>query len=127
ACYAACREAVTRARRGKGPTLIDAKIWRINAHTSEDNHLKYRTPEEVDEAAGHDPIARFTGWLIERGWITPDGAADVQSRCDKEASDAADRAEEQPDPVPEDAMKKIGRASCRERGKGRAGGGTVGK
>ena len=106
-CYAACREAVTRARRGKGPTLIDAKIWRINAHTSEDNHLKYRTPEEVDEAAGHDPIARFTGWLIERGWITPDGAADVQSRCDKEASDAADWAEEQPDPVPEDAMKNL--------------------
>ena len=52
ACYAAVREAVARARRGEGPTLIDAKIWRINAHTSEDNHLKYRSQEEIDEASG---------------------------------------------------------------------------
>ena len=39
ASYAACKEAVARARRGEGPTLIDAKIWRLNSHTSEDNHL----------------------------------------------------------------------------------------
>src|SRR4030081_548676 len=66
ACYSVCREAVDRARRGEGPTLIDAKIWRINSHTSEDNHLKYRTKEEIAEASGHDPIARFAGWLVGR-------------------------------------------------------------
>src|SRR6202158_6630236 len=42
ASFAACREAVERARSGDGPTLIDAKIWRMNSHTSEDNHVKYR-------------------------------------------------------------------------------------
>jgi 2-oxoisovalerate dehydrogenase E1 component alpha subunit len=107
ACYEACSEAVARARLGEGPTLIDAKIWRINSHTSEDNHLKYRTREEIDEAAGHDPIARFTAWLIERRWITADGAAAVQAACDQEASDAADWAEQQPDPLPEDALKNV--------------------
>jgi 2-oxoisovalerate dehydrogenase E1 component subunit alpha len=107
ACYQACSEAVARARLGEGPTLIDAKIWRINSHTSEDNHLKYRTREEIDEAAGHDPIARFTAWLIERRWITADGAAAVQAACDQEASDAADWAEQQPDPLPEDALKNV--------------------
>src|SRR2546429_491529 len=82
-----------------------AKVWRINAHTSEDNHLKYRTKEEIGEAASHDPITRFEAWLVERGWITAESAAEVQAALDKEASDAADWAEQQPDPRPEDALK----------------------
>jgi 2-oxoisovalerate dehydrogenase E1 component alpha subunit len=107
ASYAACGEAVARARRGEGPTLIEAKIWRINSHTSEDNQLKYRTKEETVEAAQHDPIVLFTNWLIERGWITAGDAAKVQADFDKEASDAADWAEEQPDPRPEDALTNV--------------------
>src|SRR5215831_9757510 len=95
ASFAACRQAVARARRGEGPTLIDAKIWRLNSHTSEDNQVKYRGTAEIEEAARHDPIATFNAWLIERGWITADEAAEIQSRYDQEASDAADWAEQQ--------------------------------
>src|SRR3977135_2342545 len=80
ASYAGCREAVDRARRGEGPTLIDAKIWRINSHTSEDNHLKYRTKEEIADAAEHDPIERFRSWLVERGWVAAEDAARVQAQ-----------------------------------------------
>ena len=107
ACYKAARDAVARARRGEGPTLIDAKISRINSHTSEDNQTKYRTNEEMEEAARHDPIVRFTSWLIDRRWITAEGAAGVQATYDQEASDAADWAEQQPDPLPEDALKNV--------------------
>jgi 2-oxoisovalerate dehydrogenase E1 component alpha subunit len=107
ACFAAAREAVARARSGEGPTLIDAKIWRINSHTSEDNQTKYRSREEMEDAARHDPITRFTDWLIERRWMTAAAAAEVQSECDREASDAADWAEQQPDPLPEDALKNV--------------------
>ncbi len=106
-CYEATRDAVARARRGEGPTLIDAKIWRINSHTSEDNQLKYRTQEELDEASRHDPIVRFTAWLIDRRSISAEGAAGVQAACDREASDAADWAEQQPDPLPEDTLKHL--------------------
>src|SRR6266446_5915278 len=107
AAYAVCKEAVERARRGEGPTLIDAKVWRINSHTSEDNQLKYRTKDELDEAARHDPIVRFGAWLVERGWITKQGAAEVRAACDAEASDAADWAEQQPDPIAEDALTNV--------------------
>jgi len=107
ACYAVCHEAVERARRGDGPTLIDAKVWRINSHTSEDNQMKYRTKEELEEAARHDSIARFTTWLIEKGWISAGDAKRVQTECDKDASDAADWAETQPDPLAEDALKHV--------------------
>jgi 2-oxoisovalerate dehydrogenase E1 component alpha subunit len=107
ACYTAAREAVARARSGEGPTLIDAKIWRINSHTSEDNQTKYRSKEEMEEAARHDPITRFTDWLTERRWISAAAAAEVQAESDREASDAADWAEQQPDPLPEDALKNV--------------------
>src|SRR5881398_2395332 len=107
ACYDVCREAVARARRGEGPTLIDAKIWRINSHTSEDNHLKYRSQEEIAEASGHDPISRFVEWLVDRGWLTTKAAAELQAGCDRQASEAADWAEQQPDPLPEDALKNV--------------------
>jgi 2-oxoisovalerate dehydrogenase E1 component alpha subunit len=107
ASFAVCKEAVDRARRGEGPTLIDAKIWRMNSHTSEDNHLKYRTKEEVADASEHDPIVRFVAWLIDQRWITAGDAAKVQAECDREASDAADWAEQQPDPVAEDALTNV--------------------
>src|SRR3984893_740309 len=89
AAYAVCKEAVERARRGEGPTLIDAKIWRMNSHTSEDNHLMYRTKEEIADAVEHDPIERFRSWLVERGWIGAEDAARGRAECDQEVSDAA--------------------------------------
>jgi 2-oxoisovalerate dehydrogenase E1 component alpha subunit len=107
ASYAACTDAVARARRGEGPTLIDAKIWRINSHTSEDNQAKYRGKDEMDEAARHDPITRFVAWLVERRWMSADQAAAVQADCDAEAAEAADWAEQQPDPLPEDALRNV--------------------
>ena len=107
ASFAACKQAVERARRGAGPTLIDAKIWRMNSHTSEDNHLKYRTKEEIADAAEHDPIVRFRAWLTEQGWTTEEDAARLQAECDQEASDAADWAEQQPDPLAEDALTNL--------------------
>ena len=59
------------------------------------------------DAAEHDPIARFRAWLVDRRWITEDEAARIQAGCDAEASEAADWAEQQPDPVPEDALKHL--------------------
>jgi 2-oxoisovalerate dehydrogenase E1 component alpha subunit len=107
ACYAAAKAAVARARAGDGPTLIEAKIWRINSHTSEDNQTKYRTAEEMDEAARHDPLLRFEDWLISQGWLNPDQPQQLRAQYDAEASEAADWAEQQPDPRAEDAEKNV--------------------
>src|SRR2546426_11376891 len=104
AAYAVCKEAVERARRGEGPTLIDAKIWRINSHTSEDNQLKYRSKEEISDAAEHDPIERFRSWLVERGWIAAEEAGRIPAGWAREASDAGAWAQRPPDPAPEAAL-----------------------
>ncbi len=107
ACREAAREAVARARAGEGPTLIEARIWRINSHTSEDNQTRYRPPEELAEAAAHDPIARFEGWLSERGWLAAAEAARLREELDREASEAADWAEQQPAPRAEDLERHV--------------------
>jgi len=44
---------------------------------------------------------------VERGWIAAEDAARIQAECDQEASAAADWAEQQPDPVAEDALTHL--------------------
>jgi len=107
AVYAAARTAVDRARAGEGPTLIEAKIRRINSHTSEDNQTRYRTAEDIQEALTFDPIPRFEAWLAERGWLSAEDAAAVRADFEREAGEAADWAEAQPDPLPEDTLTNV--------------------
>jgi 2-oxoisovalerate dehydrogenase E1 component alpha subunit len=107
ACHQAALDAVARARAGGGPTLIEARIWRLNAHTSEDNHARYRSAEELEEAAGHDPLVCFEAWLEDRGWLTSEEARKVREGLEREAAEAADWAETQPDPRPEDLSANL--------------------
>ena len=107
AVYAAAREAVRRARAGEGPTLIEGVIRRINSHTSEDNQAKYRTAEDIAEALTFDPVARFESWLAERGWLSAEEAEAIRQEYERESSEAADWAEAQPDPRPEDAVRNL--------------------
>jgi 2-oxoisovalerate dehydrogenase E1 component alpha subunit len=107
AVYAAAREAVARARSGAGPTLLEAVIKRINSHTSEDNQAKYRTAEDIAEALTFDPVARFEAWLGERGWLSTAEAERIRLDYERESSEAADWAEAQPDPRPEDALRNV--------------------
>jgi 2-oxoisovalerate dehydrogenase E1 component alpha subunit len=105
--YATAREAVRRARAGEGPTLIEARIKRINSHTSEDNQAKYRTAEDIAEALEHDPVLKFEAWLAGRGWLPPEEAERIRLDLEREAGEAADWAEQQPDPRPEDTLRNV--------------------
>jgi len=64
AVYAATREAVARARRGEGPTLIEAMTYRIGAHSTADDAGRYRDEADVDAARRNDPIQRYRTWLL---------------------------------------------------------------
>jgi len=107
AVHATAREAVDRARSGGGPTLVEAVIRRINWHTSEDNQARYRTPEDIADALAHDPVARFERWLGERGWLSTADADRIRLEYETEAGEAADWAEGQPDPLPEDTLTNL--------------------
>src|SRR5207253_10149408 len=60
AVYAAMKEAVDRARRGDGATLIEGKTYRLVPHTSDDDDRRYRSREEVEEWTGKDPDRKST-------------------------------------------------------------------
>jgi len=66
ATYALTKKAVERARRGEGPTFIEALTYRMEAHTTSDDPSRYRTKDELDEAAKTDPIARMRNFLQQR-------------------------------------------------------------
>jgi len=67
AVYRVTREAAERARRGDGPTLIEALTYRIGAHSTADDAGRYRDDAEVEAARAYDPIARFRTWLLAAG------------------------------------------------------------
>src|SRR6187200_2209823 len=70
ACYAAARDAVARARAGEGPTLIEAKVTRLTAHSSDDQQTKYRSEEELAAERGHDALPRFRAQLHDASVLT---------------------------------------------------------
>ncbi|MEE9165353.1 MAG: pyruvate dehydrogenase (acetyl-transferring) E1 component subunit alpha [Nitrospinota bacterium] len=63
AVYAVTKEAVDRANKGDGPTLIEAVTYRLGDHTTADDASRYRSEKEIDEWRSKDPIARFKSYL----------------------------------------------------------------
>ena len=107
ACYKAGKEAIDRARAGDGPTLIEAKVTRMTAHSSDDQQTKYRTPEELEAEKARDPLPRFREQLRAAG-ILDDGEEERIARETKAAvEDATDWAESQSDPDPADAQLHV--------------------
>jgi pyruvate dehydrogenase E1 component alpha subunit len=88
AMYRATKEALDRARRGEGPTLIEAVTYRLMMHTTSDDDKRYRDPAEVEAWWKRDPIPRLKGYLERKGvW---DAAAEeaLRARVAAEVEDA---------------------------------------
>jgi 2-oxoisovalerate dehydrogenase E1 component alpha subunit len=100
AVYRTVREAAERARRGEGPTLIEAKVYRFQPHTSDDDDRTYRSPDEVKAWKGHDPLALFEARLREVGALDDASLAEIRARVKREVDEATDAAEAAPFPDP---------------------------
>ena len=104
ACYAAGREAVERARSGGGPTLIEAKVTRLTAHSSDDQQTKYRSEDDLAEGRAHDPLPIFRAQLREAGVLTDAVESALGAEIDELVEDATDFSESEADPDPATAM-----------------------
>jgi 2-oxoisovalerate dehydrogenase E1 component alpha subunit len=107
ACYAASRDAVTRARAGDGPSLIEAKVTRLTAHSSDDQQTKYRSAEELAAERGHDALPRFREQLRDGGVLTDEIEARLTAEIKAAVEEATDYAEAQPDPDPGGALRYV--------------------
>ena len=103
-CYAAGREAVRRARAGEGGTLIEAKVTRLTAHSSDDQQTKYRSAEELEHERARDPLPKFRHLLRDAGIIDEAMEASIALEIKRQVDDATDYAESQPDPSIDTAL-----------------------
>jgi 2-oxoisovalerate dehydrogenase E1 component alpha subunit len=82
ACLAAMRWALDRARRGEGPSFLEAVTYRMGPHTTSDDPARYRDADEVDAWSRRDPIARFETYLREEGVLDDDALAQTRDAAD---------------------------------------------
>jgi 2-oxoisovalerate dehydrogenase E1 component alpha subunit len=106
-CYAAAKEAHERARRGEGPTLIEAKVVRLTSHSSDDDQRRYRDPAEVEHLKELDPIPRFANELRAAGVLTDEVEERLRSEIKAEVNEASKRAEARPEPTADDAHERV--------------------
>ena len=77
-------QAVDRARRGEGPTLIEAETYRIKGHYVGDHDQMYRDKSEVELYWQKEPIGRFEKKLVEMSLLTDSEKHKVWDEIEKE-------------------------------------------
>lgn len=106
AVYKVAEEAVARARRGDGPTLIVTEAYRFEGHYAGEPEV-YRNRSEVEEYRKYDPIPRFRTYLLDNGKATATELDADEAEMKQEITDAVKFAKESPAPDPSTAMDYI--------------------
>jgi pyruvate dehydrogenase E1 component alpha subunit len=106
AVYEAAAEAIARARRGEGPTLLETKTYRYYGHFQGDQ-VTYRTTEELEAYKQRDPIQSLRSAILDRGIATTDELDAIDARVTKQLDDAWDAAKAAPFPAPEEALTDV--------------------
>jgi TPP-dependent pyruvate/acetoin dehydrogenase alpha subunit len=106
AVYQTAVEAVARARRGEGPTLLVTESYRFEGHYAGEPEV-YRERSEVQEWRKKDPIPRFRHYLVEGGQAGEDDLAAIDAEIKEELAEAVRFAQQSPQPDPSTAMDYI--------------------
>jgi pyruvate dehydrogenase E1 component alpha subunit len=104
--YEAAVEAVGRARRGEGPTLLVTESYRFEGHYAGEPEV-YRERSEVEEYRKKDPIPRFRAYLIEGEKASQEELDTIDAEIKQEMADAVKFAQESPQPDSATAMDYI--------------------
>ena len=108
AVYEAAGEAIDRARRGEGPTLLECKTYRFYDHVGvRGMGIDYRSDDEVEEWKRRDPIKLLEDRMAEQDVLSSDDAATVHDRVRKEALEAIEWAEASPFPAVENLLDDV--------------------
>jgi pyruvate dehydrogenase E1 component alpha subunit len=90
-------EAVARARRGDGPTLIECETYRFRGHSLADPD-ELRSPEEKEHYQKRDPIPRMRDYMLKNGLATEDEIKQIEKEVIAEVDDSVEFADESPKP-----------------------------
>ncbi len=104
--YKVCKEAVDRARKGNGPTIIESKTMRMSGHAAHDN--AWYVPKNLfAEWKKKDPVERFEKVLMDRGLLTSSQKESMLNKIQKELDAEAEYALALPYPPPEEAVEGV--------------------
>lgn len=101
AVYEAAREAIERARKGYGPTLIECKTYRTVGHGTTDPGTAYRSRGEIEEWKKKDPVMRFEEYLIRNNILNEEDIRQIRMEVIASMDEAIKFAEESPYPTPD--------------------------
>ena len=105
--YDACHEACERARRGEGPTLIEAKMMRMKGHAIHDA-ADYVPKPLFEYWKKRDPIARMENYLVSvKKWLTADENQKVITDVEQQLETDREFAVNSPMPSPESAADGV--------------------
>ncbi len=108
AVYEAAGEAIERARRGEGPTLLECKTYRFYDHVGvRGMGLSYRSDDEVARWKERDPIKLLEARLAEHEILSPDQARAVHDEVTREVEQAVAYAESSPLPEPDALLEDV--------------------
>ena len=106
AVFEAAEEAIARARRGEGPTLMECKTFRYFGHFQGDN-MSYFTEEERANNVARDPIDSFKKRVLDRGLLSESDLVEIDARVKKTIGDAVQFAESTPYPALEEVLTDV--------------------
>lgn len=106
AVHEAIEEAVARARRGDGPTLLEMKTYRYKGHSMSDAQT-YRTKDEVKEYQEQDPILKVLQTLKENNWIDDKQVEAIDEKVKALVDESVAFAEESPYPDPSELFEDV--------------------
>ncbi|MCW8336052.1 pyruvate dehydrogenase (acetyl-transferring) E1 component subunit alpha [Vibrio sp. SCSIO 43135] len=107
AMYDTVSEALDRARKGKGPTLIEAISYRLSDHTTADDASRYRCEDELQQAWQYEPIARLKKYLIAQGEWSEEQDVEWTEHSKELVQQAVERYLTMPPQAPESAFDFI--------------------
>jgi TPP-dependent pyruvate/acetoin dehydrogenase alpha subunit len=106
AVFEASREAVERARRGAGPTLIECETMRMHGHGAHDD-MRYVPEGMHEEWAKRDPIERYAERLVSDHGFEPAEIEGIREEVKAFVEECAQQALASPMPEPEEALEGV--------------------
>ena len=103
----AFKQAVERARRGKGPSIIISNVVRLLPHSSSDDQRKYRTPEDLEKDLQRDPILLFKNNCVNENIFTDNDIVKIEKQVNKKIDEDAIWAEDQDHPDVDTALNYV--------------------
>ncbi len=100
-------QAVERARRGEGPTIVEAVTYRLADHTTADDARRYRDDTEVSAHWKEEPIARLRGFLVARGLWGKEQEEALLADCAREVEAAVEAYLARTPPSPTDMIDHL--------------------